>query len=92
MWQISNPPVNGASLGSYFCVKNLTLSKSGLNNPEIIGVKVDHRQTDRQIDRSLLNPITFASLITRLAIYWLSAHLLSIQIDKYEIYRFFIFT
>ena len=35
MWQISYPPANGASLGSYFCVKNLTnlkkLSKSGQN-------------------------------------------------------------
>ena len=25
VWQISYPPVNGASLGSYVCVKNTTL-------------------------------------------------------------------
>ena len=29
MWQISNPPVNGASLGSYL-VKNTFISENGL--------------------------------------------------------------
>ena len=34
MWQISYPPANVASLGSYLCVKNLTSAeKHYLNKP-----------------------------------------------------------
>ena len=44
VWQISYPPVNEASRDNYFMPKS---HKSDVF--EIIGVKVCHRQTDRQI-------------------------------------------
>ena len=42
MWQISYPPTNGASLGSYF------FSPFYFASPELIEVKICYRQMDRQ--------------------------------------------
>ena len=47
MLQISYPPRNGASLGSYLDFFGLFYFAT----PEIIGVEFRHRQTDRQTDR-----------------------------------------
>ena len=63
MWQISYPPANGASLGSYL-VKSALSCKKGANenssstqtcklyfaSPEIIEVKIGNRQTDKFFD------------------------------------------
>ena len=55
MWQISYPPANGATLGSDLVKNDLRrcpnffFSLVYSASPEIIGVKVRYRRTDRQI-------------------------------------------
>ena len=60
MWQISYPPGNGASLDSYllFTSHNTIayIALQYLASPEIIGVKVCHKRTDRQTNS--LTPYT----------------------------------
>ena len=63
MWQISYPPANGASLGSYL-VKNAS--------PEIIWVKVCDRQTDKFLTQYtggcvFFSPVKIFYLPTRFA-------------------------